>query len=167
MTEIAFILAAIPEANVVLNAIVVLALIIFGPKYFRAKNAEAQLSEKDQIIKTHQQTIDAFKDRSDSREADVEYLRGKVLAIEEAYSEAQSKIEGWKGRYEEQSKYTAPEAFEQIEHLIDAFHTQSVGRSEQYVKTLQDVLEHQDTEAERRHQEVLEILRTLGTNQHG
>jgi hypothetical protein len=68
--------------NTVLNVLAVvvpLIIVVVGvrllPKYMQARDAQAQLEEKDRAIETHQQTIDALTGRVNTLENDVRECR--------------------------------------------------------------------------------------------
>ena len=130
--------ASVPDGvNVVLN-FASLAVLLMGlwiaPRAFRAKAAEAQIAERDKIISGHKQLAELKEQEADA-------MREKAAEIGGRLDQAQAEATAWKARYEEQQRYTAQPALETITKL----------------------LEHNNTEAERRHTELLFALRALGS----
>jgi hypothetical protein len=127
-------------------ALIGLAALIAAPRYIRRSQVQgalsemqARLEEKDKNIQTHLQTIEALRERDKARDDDVAYLRGKLEQTEERARQYQGIAEGFQGRYEEQSKYTAKEALGTIEALIN--------------------LQAEDNE--RRHRELITVLNSI------
>lgn len=131
------------DLNLVVNvATLVVGLVlagVFGPRAFKAKQASADLAEKDRTIETHKQTITAMETAAVVRDRECERWRTQAA---EAIEKARVKSEiaaGFQARYEEQSKYTAKEA----------------------LRTLEQAMVHQSNESERRHVELMEAMRSM------
>jgi hypothetical protein len=58
--------------------------------------------------------IESHKNRNDALEADLLGARGRANTAEGRVLEAVKDREHWRGRYEEQEKYTAPEALQLV-----------------------------------------------------
>lgn len=121
--------------NVVLN-FASLAILVGGlymaPKAFRARAAQAQLSEKDQVIAGHKQLREV-------REEELGQCKERLRDMGFELDAAQKFEAHWRGRYEEQQQYTAQPALE----------------------ALQQLLTQQESESERRHRELIEVLARL------
>ena len=107
--------AGVPDTvNVVLNFITV-ALIVGGailtaillPKYVGARDSQAQLAAKDEIIETDRQARESLLARVDG-------LTEEVRECQEAAKVAQLEARQWQARYEEQAKYTAEPALTEV-----------------------------------------------------
>jgi hypothetical protein len=118
--------------NVILN-FASLAILVGGlflaPKALRARAAQAQLAEKDQIIATAEQLREI-------REVEIAAFKDRMRDMGFELDAAQKFEAHWRGRYEEQKKYTAEGALETIKTLLETTNVQ----------------------AERRHQEMLAAL---------
>lgn len=128
---------AVPDVNVILNVACVLLLVMFGPRYLKTKDLQAQLGAKDRTIATHDQTIEAMEKRAAARESDLAGAQERAQKLSERNAKLSEVAHVMQGRYEEQSRYTAKEA----------------------LATLERLLAHQGEEAERRH---LELMAALG-----
>ena len=124
--------SSIPDANLVLNLVMLVVLLFGAPRFFRSKNAEAIQAEKDKVIATHKQAIEAQDRRIADLDSELKVALGRNAKLSEVAAIVQ-------GRYEEQSKYTAENA----------------------LRVLQETLTKQDAEAERRHLETMKILGSL------
>ena len=125
-------LAALVEPNLALNLITVALLLVavFAvPRAFSSSKQKAELLAKDTIIATREQDNRALRDHQETLTSEVETCR---IEVRRATTEAAT----WRARYEEQSKYTAQEALSTIETLI----------------------QNGDSEAQRRHTEVMGAL---------
>lgn len=101
----------IPDTNLVLN-ILMLGIVLFGaPRFFKATRAQAQLAEKDKAIETHLQYIQSLEQRMEGLADDVKDCQRKA---EDAQAEAQV----WRGRYEEQAKFTAEPALNEVRDVV-------------------------------------------------
>jgi ABC-type multidrug transport system fused ATPase/permease subunit len=121
--------------NVILNFAslgILVAGLFLAPKAMRARAAQAQLAEKDQIIATAEQLREI-------REEEVAACKDRMRDIGFELDAAQKFEAHWRGRYEEQKKYTAEGALE----------------------TIQSLLETTNVQAERRHQEMLAALKRI------
>ncbi len=131
-----FAASTVPDANLVLNALMLLVLMFGAPRFFKGERAKAQLAEKDNTIATHEQTIRSKDARIDTLEED---MKGAELRANMAADRAEKDREVaqiMQGRYEVMSQFTAKEA-------VEAFKA---------------MLEHQSNEAERRHIELMSAL---------
>lgn len=121
--------------NVVLN-FASLAILVGGlflaPKALRARAAQAQLVEKDQIIATAEQLREI-------REVEIAAFKDRMRDMGFELDAAQKFEAHWRGRYEEQKQYTAEGALETIKTLLETTNVQ----------------------AERRHQEMLTALKRI------
>lgn len=121
--------------NVALNfasLAILVAGAFFAPRALRAKRQEAQLLEKDTLIRGHQQLAELKEQEANS-------FREKAAELGAALDESRSEAAAWQARYQEQSQYTAAPALE----------------------TIHDLMKHANDEAERRHKETLMVLRAL------
>lgn len=127
------VLGALVDPNLLLNLITVallLVAIVAVPKAFTATRQKAELAAKDQTINTREQDNRALRDHQATLNQELSECK---LAARRFESEAHT----WKARYEEQGKYTAESALETINQLIASG----------------------ETEAQRRH---LEVMASLG-----
>lgn len=108
-------------------------VLIAVPRALTAARQKAELESKDRVISTREQDNRALRDHQLT-------LTNELAECRMNARKAESDVETWKARYDEQSKYTAPEALVTIEKLIDS------GNSE----------------AERRHAEVMASLTNIG-----
>lgn len=113
-----FAATAIPDANLVLNLLMLIVLMFGAPRFFKSKNAEAALAEKDITIATHEQSIASARIRIEGLQADIEDLRGSYEQLRERNAEYQRIAAGFQARYEEQGKYTAKEALGALEQML-------------------------------------------------
>lgn len=135
-------LAGFDVANLALNALMVLLLVVAGGvtvKTFSPRRAAAVAAEKDLIISTHMQTIEALRQRDAARENEIGHLRGKGSKLEERMIQAAREASVWRGRYEEQNQYTAGPA----------------------LQTIQQMIETQEKDSERRHREMITALERI------
>lgn len=126
-----------PDANTALNLLMLVVLLFGAPRYFRASQAEAREAEKDRVIDTHVQTIEADRARIDGLVSDLKGCQQRAVDIEERNRKLADAAAHLQGKYEEAQRYTAREA----------------------LKTLERLLVTQGEEAERRHAEMVELLR--------
>lgn len=111
LTPATFAAATLPDPGQALSFLMIVALLFGAPRYFRAARAEAREKEKDRTIATHEQSIKAKDER----------LAELGLALDQCRAESrnfQADAEKWKGKYETQSQYTAPEALSELKILI-------------------------------------------------
>lgn len=108
-------LAAVADnVNIALNAfagVVLCAGLWTLPKYLKARDARAQLEAKDKVIDTYEQTVHSF-------EARVETLTLEVKECQRATVVATTEAKEWKARYEEQGKYTAEPALNEVRKAV-------------------------------------------------
>jgi hypothetical protein len=127
--------------NVILN-FASLAILIVGvvmaPRAFRAKGLQLALQEKDQVIATKLQLAEA-------RNAEIAQQKERLRDMGFQLDAMQHDAALWRGRYEEQQQYTAEPALEAIKVL----------------------LEHTNTQAERRHTEMLAALSKVPSGAEG
>lgn len=124
------------DPNLVLNIITVVmavALFLAIPRAFRANRQKAELEMKDRVIATREQDNRALRDH-------METLNGELAECRMTARRSEAEAATWKARYEEQSHYTAESALQTINQLI------ATGNSE----------------AERRHAEVMASLSNIG-----
>lgn len=129
-------IGALVDPNLFLNIVTValaLTALYAVPKALTATRQKAELEAKDGTINTREQDNRALRDH-------VSTLAADLAECKLAARKAESDMETWQARYEEQSKYTAPEALVTIEKLIDSG----------------------NTEAERRHTEIMASLSNIG-----
>ena len=129
-------LGALVDPNLLLNIITLaLALVAFVavPRALTATRQKAELAAKDQTINTREQDNRALRDHQETLSTELAECK---LAARRAESDAKT----WQARYDEQSKYTAEPALQTINQLIAS------GNSE----------------AERRHAEVMASLSNIG-----
>lgn len=127
--------------NVVLNfasLAILVAGIVLAPRAFRAKALQAALAEKDQVIATKLQLAEA-------RDAEIAQQKERLRDMGFQLDACQHDAALWRGRYEEQSQYTAEPALEAIKLL----------------------LENTNTQAERRHTEMLAALSKVPSGAEG
>lgn len=129
-------IGAIVDPNLFLNIVTVaLALVaLFAvPRALTATRQKAELTAKDQTINTREQDNRALRDHQATLNSELAECRMNARR-----SEAEAAT--WKARYEEQSHYTAESALQTINKLIASA----------------------ETEAQRRHAEVMASLSNIG-----
>jgi len=118
--------------NVVLN-FASLAILVGGlflaPKALRARSAQSQLAEKDQIISTANQ-LRLLK------EEELRTCKDRMRDIGFELDAAQRDHALWRGRYEEQQKYTAQPALEAITKLLETTNQQNERRHQEMLAAL-------------------------------
>lgn len=129
----------IPDANLVLNFLMLVVLLFGAPRFFRSKQAEASLAEKDQTIATHEQSLSATRARIDTLDHDLTDIRARNDELIERNRKLSEVAAGFQARYEEAQKYTAKEA----------------------LRTLEQAMSHQADESERRHLELMAAMRSM------
>ena len=134
-----------PDFNLILNLaalVPVVLLVVMMPKYWRARDLEQQMAMKDRTIATNTQSIESLETRVAVLEADLRGAQERADSTAERNRKLSESLALMQGRYEEQSRYTAREA----------------------LVTLERLLQHQGAEAERRHAELMEVLRNPPVN---
>ena len=116
----------------IITVVLLLVAVIAVPRAFTATRQKAELAAKDNVIATREQTNRALADHNDT-------ISNELAETKLSLRRVQSEADTWKARYEEQSKYTAEAALDTIGKLIDTG----------------------NTEAQRRHVEVMESLRNI------
>jgi cell division protein FtsB len=89
-----------PDVNTLLIVGVAIFGLIFGPRAWSRKVAEAREHEM-------QRTIETYKDR-------VESLEGEVTSLRDDVTQCHAAAAQWEARYREMVKYAAPEALEAV-----------------------------------------------------
>ena len=101
--------------------------IFFGlSRYLRHTNVKAQLSAKDAIIETNQQTIEAFEDRLNSLDEKVAALEADLLSANTKNDSLTEELRDWESRYKHLENFAAPalgerliKMFERQEEVLD------------------------------------------------
>jgi hypothetical protein len=127
---------SVVDYNLILNAVALVLLVVAVPRALKATKHKAELVAKDTIIHTREQTNDSLSDRIGALDAEKESLTHDLEAARIASKRCEVEAGQWKARYEEQSRYTAEQALTTIERLIEAG----------------------DSEAKRRHTEIMGAL---------
>lgn len=100
-------LAVLDDVNVLLNVFAVLVALIAAFPIIRSKRKDVVISEQGQVI-------ESIKLRLEALEADLAGARRRADNAEEQARQAETSVEHWRARYQEQEKYTAPEALELV-----------------------------------------------------
>lgn len=135
-------LAGFDAANLAFNMFTLAALVVGGlisVKTFSPKRAAAVAEEKDLVIATHVQTIEALRQRDLARESELSHVRGKATKAEERMISAAREASVWRGRYEEQQQYTAGPALQTIQQMIEAQQNESERRHKELIKALERI----------------------------
>lgn len=114
-------IASFDLANVALNLLALIVLVVGGVAAFLSfspKRAAAVTAEKDQVILTHVQTIEALRARDDVREDAFNAMSEKLDSIEARMVQSAREASAWRARYEEQKQYTAGPALAAIQQLL-------------------------------------------------
>ena len=114
----------INAVNLILNLVTIVGVVggvfYFGPRAFQAKQAEADLRDKDRTIATQRQTIEA----NDRRIVDLETENKDLRDRNATYRAA---AEAFQARYEEAAKYSGEEAFRVLEREAQRRHVELMG----------------------------------------
>lgn len=146
-----------PDSATLISVFTLVVLLLGAPRYVRGLRAKGFLEEKDRVIETKQQTIDACNERVASLETDREGARAAAKHATEAARFFEQECAQWRARYEEQSKYTAKEALQTIEALI-AQHAEQVALRHREMMTLFGKLDaHLSTLADEASQSVKDL----------
>jgi predicted RNase H-like nuclease (RuvC/YqgF family) len=117
--------------NVVLNVVTLVGLlggaIVFVPRAFRAKQAEADLKEKDRTIETLEQALRAARERITECAEEIAHDKASVAALNDKVAQYRGIAEGYQARYEEASKYSGEQAFRALERESQRRHTELMG----------------------------------------
>lgn len=119
----------IPDANLILNALMLFVVAFGAPRFFRAKMAEAREAEKDRSINTHEQTIRAQAEQ-------IEQLSRQYDEARATLEECRTAAKQWEARYQEQSKYAAQEAFQHFETFMKQHSERVAERHEAMIAAL-------------------------------
>lgn len=114
--------SALPDANVLLNVITVILLIVFGPRYIRTSRLRTEIQELKDLIDTSELQKTSLKE-------ELIGVQARADKAEVAQQHLKQENAEWKARYDEQTKYTAPVALEEIKKLLEGqqeFHKQVV-----------------------------------------
>ena len=94
-------------------------LVRYGSRFLRSETIRAQLEEKNEIIKTHEQNIDALEKRLSIFEDEIRALTAQVDKASTQIALLQSQLEEASKNYEGLEKYSAPAAFEILNQRFD------------------------------------------------
>jgi septal ring factor EnvC (AmiA/AmiB activator) len=100
---------------------------LFGlASYLRHSNVKAQLSAKDAIIATNQQTIEAFEERLNALDAKVEALETELSSATIKNASLTDELRDWENKYRHLENFAAPalgerliKMFERQEEVLD------------------------------------------------
>jgi len=103
------------------------ALGLFGlVSYLRHSNVKAQLTAKDAIIATNQQTIEAFEERLNALDAKVEALETELSSATIKNASLTDELRDWENKYKHLENFAAPalgerliKMFERQEEVLD------------------------------------------------
>jgi len=103
------------------------AFILFGlSRYLKHTNVKAQLSAKDAIIETNQQTIEAFEDRLNSLDEKVAALEADLVSANTKNDSLTEELRDWESKYKHLENFAAPalgerliKMFERQEEVLD------------------------------------------------
>lgn len=101
------------DVNLILNVVMLVALAVSVPRIVQGKR-------KDAIIATDRQTIEALEARAKTLERERDAVERAADAEHVKRIEAEKAVEVERARYQEQSKYTAPEALADLKTIIVA-----------------------------------------------
>lgn len=104
----------IPDANFILNMVMLVVVVFGAPRFFKSKLAEEQLKAKDAVIATNEQTIESLHERVATVEADLKGCSERAERYHDRAKLAEEKAVAAEAKYQEQTRYTAPEAFKEI-----------------------------------------------------
>ena len=106
-------------AGVLLSGLSFLGLVRYGSRFLKSENIKAQMHEKDEIIKTHEQNIDALEKRLSIFEDEIKALTAQVDAASSQIAHLQSKLEASIQSYKKLEKYAAPSALDLLNTRFD------------------------------------------------
>jgi len=100
---------------------------LFGlVSYLRHSNVKAQLTAKDAIITTNQQTIEAFEERLNALDAKVEALETELSSATIKNASLTDELRDWENKYKHLENFAAPalgerliKMFERQEEVLD------------------------------------------------
>ena len=110
---------SITLVGVVVSGLSFIGLVRYGSRFLRSENIRAQLEEKNEIIKTHEQNIDALQRRLTIFEDEVRALTAQVRDASEQIANLQTKLDNSVQRYEELENYSAPKAITDLASRFD------------------------------------------------
>ena len=93
---------------------------VFGfVSFFKHNNVKAQLTAKDAVIATNQQTIEAFEERLDGLDAKVKYLEGKLDETEGQNAALTLELRDWESKYANLESFAAPALGERLINMFE------------------------------------------------
>lgn len=127
IVDAALLVGAALDMNLVLNLFTLALIAVAAVPVLRSRR-------KDAIIKELNDVCDVKERREKELEKDLAGAQARANQAEEAAKFSVKEAEKWQARYEEQSKYTAPEAVMQIESEL-AEHRQQVAERHERILT--------------------------------
>lgn len=107
------VLATLDSVNALLNVLTILVALAVAFPVIRSKRKDAVIHEQKQVIESH-------KNRLDALDADLIGACERADEAEEWAHKSETNAEHWRARYQEQEKYTAPEALELVAKKLGA-----------------------------------------------
>lgn len=140
----------VPDLNVIVSAVTLILLVVFGPRLYKAQDAKARLAVKDQTIDTQKQAIESRDDRIEGLLGDLGGCKLRAEQAEALANDREHEATDLRARYDEMSKYSAPEAFTKLSEVLDG-QGKLIARQGELMQRHIDNVQH-------RHEKMLEIL---------
>ena len=107
--------------GILVSAFSFLGLVRYGSRFLKSEHIKAQLEEKDDIIKTHEQNVEALERRLLIFEDEIKALTTQVDSASTQIAHLQSQLEEAIQNHKKLERYAAPTA---LELLNERFNTQ-------------------------------------------
>lgn len=109
------------RVNLLLNILVFAAAVVVAVPWLRSKRKDGVIRELEEVVDTKDRLIVSLRDDIKGVAQRADQLAERVTSCERAAAE-------WQARYEEQSKYTAREAFTHFEQIMSQHSNQVAER---------------------------------------
>ena len=132
LLELPFAAAVIPDANLVLNLFMLLVILFGAPRFFKSTRAQAVATEKDRVITTHEQTIDALREKDAA-------VAAQLASAQEQTEVARTSSAAWEERFARQQEYTAGPAVNALQESLAADRALAAQRHGEMMMVLRDM----------------------------
>lgn len=120
------------DANLILNAVMILVLLAGLVPFIRASKVRADLKYKDEAISTLSEAMAALKTQ-------VEVLTAENVMLKNQVEHLTIEVTEWRTKYHEQSRYTAQKALEALESTLDLDRKERTDRDSAILATLTSI----------------------------
>lgn len=104
---------------------------VYARPFLKGRQIIGTLAEKDEVIKTNEQTIKAFEGRMGTLQAQIDGLVRAATTAEQKILQLQAQLDQSLDRYRELERYTAPQA---VRRFQDALDEQSILRTQEFLE---------------------------------